>query len=105
MTCRRTSSSSVTATHHAIITNERLAAVFETHMDRDAELTAAAGAMEPFALPDLFVTESAPVEIVQFDEPPRFFPPLRLRASSKGSAALDTGQLCRAHAGVDPFSD
>jgi phosphatidylserine/phosphatidylglycerophosphate/cardiolipin synthase-like enzyme len=64
--------------YHAIITNERLAAVFETHIDRDAELTSAAGAMEPFALPDLFVTESAPVEIVQFDEPPQFFPPLRL---------------------------
>lgn len=64
--------------YHAIITNDRLAAVFETHIDRDAELTSAAGAMEPSALPDLFVTASAPVEIVQFDEPPQFFPPLRL---------------------------
>jgi hypothetical protein len=64
--------------YHAIVTGERLAEVFESYIQRDAELIAARGAAEAFTLPDLFVTEVGPEPPVQFAGPPQLFPPLRL---------------------------
>ena len=64
--------------YHAIITNERLATVFESCIDRDAELIADAGTIEPGPPNDVFVAAVAPQEPLQFDEPQQLFPPLRL---------------------------
>ena len=64
--------------YHVVITNDRLAEVFETHILRDAELISTAGAVEAFGLPDLFVPEATSEEPIQFAEPPQMFRPLQL---------------------------
>jgi hypothetical protein len=69
--------------YHAVIENERLAAAFETYIKRDYTLTAAEGAPETFALPDLFVPAEEPEEPAAFAAPPQFFPPLRLNRRVK----------------------
>jgi hypothetical protein len=64
--------------YHAIIANEKLASAYETYIKRDYELTSAQGKPEPFALPDLFVPEEEPEELLEFAAPPQLFQPLRL---------------------------
>ena len=64
--------------YHAIIDNEKLASAYETYIKRDYDLTASAGDMQPFALPDLFVPEEEPMEMVAFAAPPELFEPLTL---------------------------
>jgi hypothetical protein len=69
--------------YHAIITNDKLASAYETYIKRDFDLTATAGTAQPFAMPDLFVPEEEPMEVVTFASPPRLFPPLRLERQVK----------------------
>jgi hypothetical protein len=65
--------------YHAIINNEKLAAIYEFYVKRDFELSAAQ-ASEPvsFAGPDLFVPEDEEEEVVDFAAPQQLFKPLRL---------------------------
>jgi hypothetical protein len=64
--------------YHAIISNDRLASIYEEYIKRDHDLSAAqAGESESFAAPDLFVPEEQE-EPEAFAAPPRFFQPLRL---------------------------
>lgn len=69
--------------YHAIITNDRLAAAYETYIKRDYDLTHDAGEAQELALPDLFIPEFEPEEVVTFAAPPHFFPPLRLERPVK----------------------
>jgi hypothetical protein len=70
--------------YHAIIENDTLASAYETYIKRDHDLTAAQGAAESFALPDLFVPEEELMEqAIEFAHPPQFFPPLRLNRRVK----------------------
>lgn len=64
--------------YHAIISNEKVASAYETYIKRDYDLTTEVGAAQPFALPDLFVPEEEPAELITFAAPPKFFPPLHL---------------------------
>lgn len=69
--------------YHAVIENETLAAVYETYIKRDFDLTSAqAGEAEAFALPDLFVPVEEE-ERLEFAAPPQLFPPLRLDRAIK----------------------
>jgi hypothetical protein len=63
--------------YHAIISNKKLASIYEFYIKRDFELSAAQAEATSFAAPDLFVPEEeeAPVD---FAAPPKLFKPLRL---------------------------
>jgi hypothetical protein len=63
--------------YHAIISNKKLASIYEFYIKRDFELSAAQAEAVSFAAPDLFVREEeeAPVD---FAAPPKLFKPLRL---------------------------
>jgi phosphatidylserine/phosphatidylglycerophosphate/cardiolipin synthase-like enzyme len=74
--------------YHAVIENAKLAAAYEKYIQRDHELTAAQGAEQPFALPDLFVPEEEEEERVAFAAPPQFFQPLRLDRRIRVQALL-----------------
>jgi PLD-like domain len=64
--------------YHAIIANEKLAAIYEFYIKRDFELSAEqAGETVSFAAPDLFIPEEEE-EAVDFAAAPQFFKPLRL---------------------------
>jgi PLD-like domain len=63
--------------YHAIIENEKLAAIYEKYLKRDLELASAQGEPQAFTLPDLFV-EDVEEEAVEFAQPPQFFKPLRI---------------------------
>jgi hypothetical protein len=69
--------------YHAIVSNDKLASAYETYIKRDYDLTVPTGAAQAFALPDLFVPEAEPVEMVTFAAPPQLFPPLRLERQVK----------------------
>jgi hypothetical protein len=69
--------------YHAIIDNDKLAAVYETYIKRDYQLTAREGAAEAFALPDLFVPAEEAEEAVEFAAPIQLFPPLKLNRRVK----------------------
>lgn len=65
--------------YHAIIENDKLAAIYEKYIKRDYDLTSAQGEVQSFAQPDLFVPKEEEVEeAAEFAAPPQFFPPLRL---------------------------
>ena len=64
--------------YHAIITNDKLAAIYETYIKRDFDLTVNAGTIKPFVMPDLFISEVEPEERLMFAAPPQLFPPLQL---------------------------
>jgi hypothetical protein len=65
--------------YHAIISNEKLASIYEFYIKRDFELSAAhAGEAVSFAAPDLFVPEEEEEAPVAFVAPPKLFKPLRL---------------------------
>jgi hypothetical protein len=63
--------------YHAIISNKKLASIYEFYIKRDFELSAAQAEAVSFAPPDLFVPEEeeAPID---FAAPPKLFKPLRL---------------------------
>ena len=63
--------------YHAIISNKKLASIYEFYIKRDFELSAAQAEAVSFAAPDLFVPEEeeAPVD---FAAPPKLFKPLQL---------------------------
>ena len=64
--------------YHAIISNDKLASIYEFYIKRDFELSAAqAGEAVSFAAPDLFVPEEEEAPVA-FAAPPQLFPPLRL---------------------------
>jgi hypothetical protein len=65
--------------YHAIAVNDKLAAIYETYIKRDFELSATqAGQAISFAAPDLFVPEEGPEEVPEFAAAPQLFKPLRL---------------------------
>jgi hypothetical protein len=63
--------------YHAIISNKKLASIYEFYIKRDFKLSAAQAEAVSFAAPDLFVPEEeeAPVD---FAAPSKLFKPLRL---------------------------
>jgi hypothetical protein len=69
--------------YHAVITNDKLAAAYETYIQRDYELTSAQGEAQPFAMPDLFIPEEEPEEPEPFAAPPQLFKPLVLNRRIK----------------------
>jgi hypothetical protein len=73
--------------YHAIIENDKLAAAYETYIQRDHKLTREQGDEQPFALPEVFVAEE-PEEPVDFAAPPQFFKPLRLDRRVRVQAIL-----------------
>ncbi|MCK1700646.1 hypothetical protein IVA93_34010 [Bradyrhizobium sp. 155] len=63
--------------YHAIISNKKLASIYEFYLKRDFELSAAQAEAVSFTAPDLFVPEDEPAP-VDFAKPTRLFKPLRL---------------------------
>jgi phosphatidylserine/phosphatidylglycerophosphate/cardiolipin synthase-like enzyme len=64
--------------YHAIISNKKLASIYEFYIKRDFELSAAQAEAVSFAPPDLFVPEEEEEAPVDFAKPTRLFKPLRL---------------------------
>lgn len=63
--------------YHAIISNAKLASIYEFYIKRDFKMSAAQAKAVSFAAPDLFVPEEEE-EAVEFAKPTRLFKPLRL---------------------------
>jgi hypothetical protein len=63
--------------YHAIISNKKLASIYEFYIKRDFEQSAAQAEAVSFAAPDLFVPEEEE-EPIEFAKPTRLFKPLRL---------------------------
>lgn len=63
--------------YHAIISNAKLASIYEFYIKRDFKMSAAQAKAISFAAPDLFVPEEEE-EAVEFAKPTRLFKPLRL---------------------------